>query len=155
MDVTSPKWITRFMEDAFAKGQWSKDPNTKVGAVIVTREGRPLSYGYNGLPRRVRDLPERMSREDREKDLWMCHAEENAISNAAAEGVPLRNSIMFVTHHPCPRCAGMIINAGITGVVIGNGTSSMSERNLSAARIKLREALVSTMGAHLVELEGK
>lgn len=156
MNVLSPTWVARFMAEATMKAGWSKDPNTRVGAVIVTVEGKPLSWGFNGIPAGVVDLPERMSRENREKDLWMAHAEENAIANAAAEGVALKGSTAFVTHMPCPRCAGMMIGARIACVVVGEGEwSGSEERNINATLAKFREAGVSVFNADYLISKGK
>ena len=55
------KWHKRFIELAKTIAQYSKDPNTKVGAVIVDSEKRIVSMGYNGFPRKVLDLDERLN----------------------------------------------------------------------------------------------
>lgn len=36
--------------------EWSKDPRTKVGAVIIGENGQVLSQGYNGFPRGIKDV---------------------------------------------------------------------------------------------------
>jgi dCMP deaminase len=93
---------------------WSKDPSTKVGAVIVRPDRTIASFGYNGFPRGVLDGPERYA--DRaEKYPRVVHAELNAILNARE---PLTGYTLFVTPlHPCASCAGAIIQSGIRRVV--------------------------------------
>lgn len=143
MDITSPKWIARFLSIARKWASFSKDPNTRVGAIIVNVHGRQLSAGFNGLPTGVEDRLCRMSRVDREKDLWTCHAEENAITAAAADGIPLRGSTMFSTHLPCPRCSGMIIGAGLVCVVVdgeSEDAASVGTREREAVLTKFHEA---------------
>ena len=43
------------MDMAKLVSSWSKDPSTKVGAVITDDENRIISVGYNGFPREVID----------------------------------------------------------------------------------------------------
>lgn len=87
----------------------SKDPSTKVGAVIFSPERRLISAGYNGLPRGVEDTDERLR--DREVKYKMIrHAEANAISFATA---PLVGATLVCTHPCCAQCAGAAIQAGI------------------------------------------
>ena len=43
-------WDSTFMGIAKLIAMRSKDPNTQVGAVIVAKDKRILSLGYNGLP---------------------------------------------------------------------------------------------------------
>jgi dCMP deaminase len=101
------KWHNRFFELADLVAYWSKDPSTKVGAVIVRPDLTIASIGYNGFPRGVDDTY--TTRED--KLLRTVHAEANAII-AARE--PLHDYTLYVTPlHPCANCAGLIIQAGI------------------------------------------
>jgi dCMP deaminase len=59
------KWDCRFLEMAELVGSWSKDPSTKVGAVIVDKDRRIVSTGYNGFPQGIADRSELLN--DREK----------------------------------------------------------------------------------------
>ena len=108
-----PTWDRRFMRVAEEVATWSKDPNTKVGAVIVNLGGKILATGYNGFPRGVDDNPARY--EDRDaKYAFVVHAELNAILNSADS---LRDTILYVTMSPCRECAKAIIQAGIKMVI--------------------------------------
>ena len=116
------KWDERFMSMAALVASWSKDPSTKVGAVVVDDKNRVVSLGYNGPPRGVEDDPSI----DRETKLRRTiHAEKNAIlfAQGGAAGCTL-----YVTHHPCGPCAAVIAQAGITRVVIPEGESTLSHR---------------------------
>lgn len=109
-------WDERFLALAEHVAEWSKDPSTKVGAVIVDEQRRILSMGYNGFPRGVDDSPERYA--DRPtKYAHVVHAELNAILNT---GVPmaLDDATLYVTHQPCTECAKAIIQSGIGRVVV-------------------------------------
>lgn len=106
-------WDRRFLDLAEHIAQWSKDPRTKVGAVIVDEKKRVVSVGYNGFPRGVDDTPDRY--EDREtKHLFVAHAERNALDNAP---LMVDGCTLYVPLLPCNECAKSIIQKGITRVV--------------------------------------
>ena len=112
----SDKWHKRFMEVAELVSTWSKDPSTKVGAIVVGPDREIRSTGYNGLVRGVDDnKPERLERPT--KYDFFEHAERNAIYNACLTGTSLKGCVMYATHAPCTDCARAIIQAGIAMVV--------------------------------------
>jgi dCMP deaminase len=120
MDITDKKWSVRLLKMAKDVASWSKDTSTKVGAVITTADGKPISWGFNGMPMGIDDnIPERHTRPEKYK--WMCHAERNAMDLASRSD--LSNCVMFVTLAPCANCAQSIIQRGIRTVVVdANGT---------------------------------
>jgi dCMP deaminase len=145
----SRKWDVRFLAVAALVASWSKDPSTTVGAVAV-RDRRILATGFNGLPAGVADLRERL--ENRELKLMMvAHAEANCITHAAQAGVSLTGATVYVTFHPCSNCAALLINSGITRVVI--------PKTVVPERWQVNFTLASTMfyeaGVSLEELEVK
>jgi len=107
--------------------------------VAVDPNRRILETGYNGIPRGVKDLPERMERPA--KYLWTSHAEENLVAHAARDR--LLGSTVHVTHLCCARCARSLINAGVAHVVCGDGTTSMPKEEFEAARTMFEEAGVT------------
>ena len=109
------KWDKRFIALARHISQWSKDPSTKVGCVVVGEDRQIMSTGFNGFPRGIED-DERLSDRSKKYPL-ICHAEENAIMQAARVGVSLRGCTVFVTWSPCSRCTRSMIQAGITKIV--------------------------------------
>ncbi len=112
----SEKWHNRFMELAELVKTWSKDPSTKVGAVVVGPDREIRSTGYNGLVRGVDDnKSERMERPT--KYDFFEHAERNAVYNACLIGATLKGCVIYVTSMPCPDCARAIIQSGIKMVV--------------------------------------
>ena len=104
--------LRKFYPIALEVAQLSKDPRTKVGAVILDHNNRVRAIGYNNFPRNVDDDPGRYADRDIKLRL-VAHAEANAIANAAAVGTALEGCGMVVTKFPCHECAKMIINAGI------------------------------------------
>lgn len=108
--------LRKYYPIADAVAGLSKDPSTKVGAVIIDERGCIRAVGYNGFPRGVDDDPGRYA--DRTIKLRLiAHAEANAIANAAAVGTPLAGCSLVVTKYPCHECAKMIINAGIERIL--------------------------------------
>jgi dCMP deaminase len=97
---------------------WSKDPNTQVGAVAVGSKGQILSQGFNGFPRGIFDLEERL--QDREtKYKYVVHAEMNVIYNATYSGVSLDGAKLYVYGLPvCNECCKGIIQVGIKEVYV-------------------------------------
>ena len=77
-------WDEYFMGVAMLTGMRSKDPNTQVGACIVSADHKILSMGYNGLPRGCSDDEFPWGREGaplENKYLFTTHSELNAILN--------------------------------------------------------------------------
>lgn len=109
------KWDVRFMELAHFYARWSKDPSTKVGAVIVDTDRNPIGQGYNGFPRDVSDLPERLNNRET-KHAFTMHAEANAVLRALATGKDLSRAIIYCTHFPCVDCAKLIVQSGLRHV---------------------------------------
>jgi len=112
-------WNKRFLGLAKHIASWSKDESTKVGAVIIGPDKRILSVGYNGPPRGIDDS----NKEYHERPLKYAvfeHSERNAIYNAAANGIQLKESKLYTTLFPCADCSRGIIQCGITSVVTYN-----------------------------------
>lgn len=114
--MVSNKWHHRYLKLAGHIAEWSKDPSTKVGAIVVGNHGQILSQGYNGFPRQVDDLEERLSVRGN-KYLYTIHAEMNCIYNASLSGVSLDGASIYVYGLPiCHECAKGVIQSGIKKV---------------------------------------
>ena len=114
MNLRQRKWDDRFLGLAQFIAQWSLDPNTKVGAVIADSEQRIVSLGYNGFPRGVHDLPERLQNRDIKLKMTV-HGELNAIIFAQR---PLSECTLYTwPFMSCAQCAAMVIQSGIRRVV--------------------------------------
>lgn len=107
-------WDLRFLSLAKHVSDWSKDPSTKVGSVLVDENRRVLSMGYNGFPAQIRDDAEQYLNRDL-KLKKVVHAEANAIVFAQRN---LSTSTLYVWPlMPCSNCAGLVIQSGIKKVV--------------------------------------
>lgn len=108
------KWDRRFLFLAKHISEWSKDPSTKVGAVIVDDNNRLISVGYNGFPKGILDTPSRL--EIREvKYKMIIHGELNAMAfaNESLEKCTLYTWPFL----PCSNCAAQIIQRNLKRVV--------------------------------------
>ena len=135
-------WNRRFMDLAEHVASWSKDPSTKVGAVIVNDTKQVLSMGYNGFPRGIHDCAERYS--DRTTKLkFVAHAERNALDNAF---INVEGATLYSTLYPCNDCAKGIIQRGIRCVVTNIPDQSKAERfNFDASEIMFNEASIDVV----------
>ncbi len=107
-------WSRRFLSLAEHIAQWSKDPSTQVGAVIVDPCRRIISTGYNGLPQGVDDTDNRLHTREIKYEM-IVHGEINAILFAKQD---LLGSTLYTwPFMPCSRCAGIVIQSGIKTVV--------------------------------------
>jgi dCMP deaminase len=114
-------WNERFLNLATHISDWSKDPSTKVGCVVVGPDREIRSTGFNGLPRGIEDNSERLNNREIKYPM-ICHAEENAIMHAARIGISLKGCTAYVTWPPCTRCARSLIQAGILTVIYPKNT---------------------------------
>lgn len=112
-----PHWTEWFMRMVYLVASKSKDPRTKIGAVVVNSQNRLLSIGYNGMPIGVNDdVSER--RERPLKYEYFVHGEANCCYSAANLGISLNNSILYTQGIPCTKCTQAIIQSGISKIVV-------------------------------------
>ena len=98
-------WDQYFMAVAKLSAYRSKDPNTQVGACIVSPENKIVGVGYNGLPWGCED--NQFPWENREGEMYdtkypyVVHAELNAILNSIQK---LNGCRIYVSLFPCHEC---------------------------------------------------
>lgn len=117
------KWDYRFMEMAHLISGWSKDPSTKVGAVIV-RSNEVLSMGFNGFPSMMTDSSELLN--DRPKKYARTvHAEMNAVLRLSKRSLGMR---IYTTMLPCSTCAAVLITVGVGIIYTRRPTDEQADR---------------------------
>lgn len=129
-------WNDYFCYIALLSSMRSKDPNTQVGACIVSEDKKIIGIGYNGFPNGCSDDELPWDREGNFLDTkypYVCHAELNAILNS--NPLYLKRSLIYTVIFPCNECAKAIIQAGIKEVVYIRDTHINS--NLSLAAMKM------------------
>jgi dCMP deaminase len=141
-----PSWDEYFMDIARQVASRSTCMRRKIGAVVV-RDKRILATGYNNVPSGIEHCTTRGCLRDslgipsgeRHELCRGIHAEQNAIVQAARNGVSIEGATVYCTTQPCILCAKLIINAGIVEIVFaGSYPDSLSQELLSEAGIILR-----------------
>ena len=128
-------WDEYFMGIALLSAQRSKDPNTQVGACIVSDDNRILSIGYNGAPRGLDDDSMHWDREGGFLDTkyaYVCHGELNAILNYRGD---LTGSKIYVALFPCNECAKAIIQSGIKEVIYKDDKYATSDGVIASKKM--------------------
>ena len=114
----------------------SKDPNTQVGACIVSSDNKILSMGYNGFPNGCSDEDFPWDRDGDMLDTkyaYVTHSELNAILNY--RGGSLAGSKLYVSLFPCNECAKAIIQCGIKTVIYDSDKYAGTPGNIAAKRM--------------------
>jgi|SRR6478609_1572785 len=135
--MSNYSWDEYFLDIAKTVSKKSKDPSTKVGAVIVRPDKTVASTGFNGFPRNIIDLEERYN--DREMKLKIIqHAEVNAsiFAKESIEGYTLYTWPFM----PCDRCMLQMIQHGIKRIVFPTPTPEQAVRWAPAFEISKRYA---------------
>jgi dCMP deaminase len=122
--IFDAKWCDRFLALAHEVARWSKDPSSKVGAVVVNDQRQVVGMGYNGFPRGTSDHPDIYANRP-EKYRRVVHAEVNAVLNATSS---TKGATIFVTHPPCSQCMALLIQAGVKAVVCQEPDAGIRER---------------------------
>lgn len=115
-DYTPPEWDVWFMKQVYLVAEKSKDPSTKIGAVLV-RDRHIISSGYNGFPRKVRDKKGRYAKREIKYNL-VVHAEDNSVLAAARFGISTLGTTLYTQGIPCCECAKSVIQGGIKEIVV-------------------------------------
>ncbi|MBQ1378310.1 MAG: dCMP deaminase family protein [Lachnospiraceae bacterium] len=137
-------WDEYFMGIAILSGMRSKDPNSQVGACIVSQDNRILSMGYNGFPNGIPDSEFPWTREGEDnKYLYVTHSELNAILNYRG-GRSLEGSKLYVTLFPCNECAKAIIQSGIKEVIYADDKYKDDPKFMASRRLLNRSGVKVT-----------
>ena len=144
--MNRPSWDEYFMQMAELTAQRSTCLRRQVGAIIV-KEKHIIATGYNGAPKGLPHCKElggclreklEIPSGERHELCRALHAEQNAIIQAATLGQSIEGATIYITHQPCIICAKMIINAGISRIVIRRGyPDEMSREMLREAGLKV------------------
>ena len=126
--IKRPSWDEYFMKLAWVVMSRADCTRRQVGTIVV-KDFRIISTGYNGTPHGIKNCSEggclRCQKRDQGKIDWyeyeescVCiHAEQNAIIQAAYQGISTKGATLYSTTNPCSSCAKILINAGISRLV--------------------------------------
>ena len=113
-------WDDYFATFALMTSLRSKDPDRKVGAVVVSKDNRILSTGYNGAPIGITDSEMPWTKVGtflETKYAYVVHAEANAILGYNNDKSLLKGAKIYTTLFPCNECMKAIIQSGITEII--------------------------------------
>jgi len=145
------------MSLALLSAKRSKDPQTQVGACIVTADKKIVGIGYNGFPHLGplsnddclpwgRDAgPSSVD----SKYPFVCHAEMNAVMNKNQQDIS--GCSVYTTLFPCNECAKILIQSGIKEVVYLSDSKATqpsmraSRKMFDSVKIVMREHVVSSL----------
>ena len=142
------KWDRRFLELAKLVSTWSKDPSTQTGAVIVDKNNKVISVGFNGFPSQMNDDPALYANRE-EKYSRIVHCEMNALLFAQRDvtGCTLY-TYPFIS---CDRCMVHMLQSGITRFVAPAPTEEQLTR--WAASFERTKRYANECNVDLVEVE--
>ncbi|MBO4844908.1 MAG: dCMP deaminase family protein [Lachnospiraceae bacterium] len=132
------KWDEYFMGVSKLAGMRSKDPNTQVGACIVSEDNKILSMGYNGFPNGCSDEEFPWERDGdvlETKYAYVTHSELNAILNYRGGNGSLQGAKLYVSLFPCNECAKAIIQSGIKTVIYDSDKYAGTPGNIASKRM--------------------
>jgi dCMP deaminase len=145
--VNRDKAIKYFKLAKYQAELFSKDPSTKVAAIILAHDSfQILSTGFNGICRNIQETDERWTRPIKYK--YVVHAEINSIANAARSGVKIENSICVVTLFPCIECCKALIQAGVTTIISEEPNYEENKWDFKLSKDMMMEA-----GVQVIELK--
>lgn len=144
--MNRPSWDEYFMQMAELTAKRSTCLRRNVGAIIV-KDKHIIATGYNGAPKGLPHCEELggclrqklgVHSGERHELCRALHAEQNAIIQAATLGQSIEGATIYVTHQPCIICAKMIINAGISRIVVRSGyPDKMAEDMAREANLRI------------------
>jgi len=142
------KWDSRYIDMAKLVSTWSKDPSTKVGAVLVRSDGTILSVGYNGFPKQMTDKLQDYNNRDI-KYSRMIHGEINALIHA---GCSIQGSTLYTyPFASCDRCVVQMIQAGVNHFIFPTLPKDLESR-WQAAVVKAKEYIIES-GTFYTEID--
>jgi dCMP deaminase len=140
-----------FMNFVYLAARKSKDPKTKIGAVLV-KNNEPIAICYNGFPRGVKDSPERYH--DRElKRRMVCHAEENVTYLAAKRGVSTVGATLYTQGVPCSECTKGLINAEISKIIVHKQWPNLMHSPEWVSSIELSHVMLKEAGVEVLSFD--
>lgn len=140
-------WAEFFMRHVYLASYKSKDPRTKIGAVLV-RDNRIISNGYNGFPCHVLDLDNRYSNKE-DKYKFICHAEFNSVLQCARFGTSSFGSTLYSQGIPCAECVKAIIQGGIKEIVCHKQWPNLTHSDNWVKSIEISKIMLGEAGIEI------
>ncbi len=147
--IKEKKWCEIFLDCAKVISKGSHCVSKKVAALIV-KNNRIVSTGINGTAVGLKNCDEIFDEKNfnrTEHHNWSkiheVHAEANAITTAASEGISIKNGVIYTTLSPCTDCCKLIAAANLTAVCFEElydldqeGLKALIRANIEVIRVK-------------------
>lgn len=147
MDTISMSTHKKSMKYAMKMSEYSLDPSTKVGCMILFKDGN-ASFGCNQFPEGVKPIWDRKI-----KYLQIVHAEINALLDGLRRKRvdDLKDAIIYITEFPCSRCCSTLLQAGLRNFVIRQPKGGFADRWKDD--IESSKSMMSQVDARLIILD--
>lgn len=109
-------WDEYFMEITEMVATRSTCDRAFVGCILVNKDNRIVSTGYNGSLSGNPSCDEIGHTMRDGHCIATIHAEMNALLYCAKEGIKVNGYKCYVTHFPCLNCTKALLQAGITEI---------------------------------------
>ena len=139
------EWDEYFMKIAEVVASKSKDPSSKMGCVIVDKNKRVVSLGYNGMPQGADESKMTLS-ERPMKYYFAIHSEMNALIFAKRD---LAGCTVYNRVATCENCLKYCLQAGITRFVYEELRvhSHSTDRAHSMTNVETDEAIIRLLAS--------
>lgn len=140
-------WDEVFMRAVYNISWKSKDPKTKIGAILV-RDNIPVVQCFNGFPRKIKDLQERYNDRDLKRRM-VAHAEANTIFVSARLGKNTDDTICYTQGIPCANCSIALIQGGISEIVVHSIWPNLNHSKEWVESIDLSKSMLQEAGVKI------
>lgn len=151
-NYTRPTAVEYFMSLAYLVSKRSHDAQTQHGTVIVDKNNKIVSTGYNGFLSGANDdiLPNVRPY----KLNFILHSEVNAVISAKRD---LSDCTAYITGLPCIECLKVMIQSGIRRIIVGDVGHKFQENYEDLKNILCKDHNVSIIKykGKLIHLEGR
>ena len=141
-------WDAYFLTIAYLVSMRSIDTSTKCGAVLVSKDNRILSTGYNGPIRGMNDVEVPMTRPI--KYYYMVHSEMNALLAYNGSYNDIQGATCYVTGEPCHDCLRSLLQKGVKRIVYSDSNLAFMSKNKEDELIKARQDMIKQTNAEIV-----
>ena len=150
-DMGRPSWDEYYLTIAYVVAQRSFDPSSKCGCVLVSKDNRVLSTGYNGPI--AGSIDSKIPLERPAKYKHMLHGEENALLAYSGSQQDIRGGTAYVTGRPCHRCLRMLLQKKIARIVYSsaNVTKVLDQEDWDAQQIMIYDCEGASPRVEMVE----
>lgn len=144
-------WDSWFMRHVYLAASKSKDPRTKIGAVLV-KDRNIIANGFNGFPSKVNDTEERYNNKEL-KYQFICHGEANAVIQCAKIGNSSLGSTLYTQGIPCDSCCKIIIQGGVSEIVVHKQWPNLTHSSKWVDSVAISSIMIEESGIKIRYLD--